>query len=358
VGRIVRSDPSTPGITRRRRGDGWTYRDPKGRTLHDERAVARIDALAIPPAWRRVWISPAERGHIQAIGLDASGRRQYVYLPAWVERRQAGKWERVVRFGRALPDVRAEVRSALARPEDSARSPEAALAWAVRLLDHALLRVGGIEYQRSNGTYGLCTLERRHVAVDGDRVTLRFVGKQSLRHEIHLHDAELAEAMGRVVGDGRGRTAPLVGWREHGRWHRVRPAQLNAWLAQRVEGATAKDFRSWHGTVLGAAALVFAERDGAARADAVREMATNVATVLGNTPAVARASYVHPAVVDAWLDGHDIAPAIDAATSLERVSRGELRDVAERAVLDLLDELTPRTMRGHARELLGIGSAA
>jgi DNA topoisomerase IB len=348
--RLVTSDPSTPGITRVRRGRGFSYVGPDGEPVRDDATLARIGALVIPPAWDDVWISPDERGHLQAIGVDAEGRRQYRYHDEFTARRAAAKWQRVEAFGRVLGDLRREVREATADPALAGRDQAAAVAWCVRMLDRSMLRVGIVEYERRNGTYGLCTLRRKHVDVDGGVTTLRFVGKHGKSHTVTIVDELLAEAL-EVVLEGRGREAPFLGWRDGRSWRPITSAQVNAWVSSRAAGSTAKDFRSWHGSVLAAAGLVFEQRlhPDLARAAIVPRVIAQVATVLGNTPAVTRSAYVHPAVLDNWLDGRDIGPAIDVLESFDDISRADMRDVAEHALLDLLDGRTPRTMRDHAR---------
>lgn len=351
--RLRRTDPATPGISRTRRGRGFSYAWPDGSPVDDLEVRRRIEALAIPPAWQDVWISVHENGHLQAVGTDQAGRRQYRYHPDFTARRAASKWERVERFGAQVDLLRDDAREVLRRSGDTIRSEAEAAAWAVRLLDRSLIRVGGIEYQRANGTYGLCTLQRRHVDVDGEIVSLCFVGKHGIRHTVTIVDRPLAESLEAML-DGRGQRAPLLGWREGRCWRTISPGRVNSYIATHVPGATAKDFRTWHASVLFAAGLAFEERRDPSRpcARLIRPVVEQVAGLLGNTPAVTRSSYIHPGITDRWLDGTDIGPALDVAVDYDDLSRPALRDVAERAVLDLLADRTVRTMRSHAREEL------
>lgn len=354
--RTRRSDPSQPGFGRRRAGRGFRYVDEHGAPLRDEATLERIEALVIPPAWQNVWISPDERGHIQAVGVDEAGRRQYRYHDAFAARRSAAKWQRVESFGAVLgAQLRPAVRELTADPSLGARDAEHAVGWCVRLLDRSLLRVGSLEYARRNGTYGLCTLRRRHVSIElgSGTLCLRFVGKHGRHHDVTIVDEGLATAID-VLLEGRGRDAPMLAWRDGRRWRCVTPARVNRFIAEHHPGSTAKDFRSWHGSVLAATGLAIEGRlhPEAPRESLVPRVVEQVAAVLGNTPAVTRSAYVHPGLLDRWMDGDDIGPAIAVAERVEDVSRPELRDVAERALLDLLAGYTDRTMRAHAREEL------
>ena len=289
------------GIRRRRAGPGWQYIGADGRTIRDHAVTSRIRALAIPPAWREVWISPSERGHIQATGRDARGRKQYRYHARFRAIRDAAKFDRMLAFARALPRVRGRV----ARDLGVAGLPrEKVLAALVRLLETTLIRVGNEEYARENRSFGLTTLRTTHCAVDGSAVEFRFRGKSGKDHVISVRDRRLAA----IVGDCRalpGR-ALFQYVDPRGRRRAVDSDDVNDYL-RRVTGRdfTAKDFRTWAATVLAAAAL--AKRDpGATNAEAKRQVKAAVDSVaerLGNTPAIARKSYVHPAVIEGYLDG-------------------------------------------------------
>ncbi|MBZ5735215.1 DNA topoisomerase IB [Nocardioides sp. TRM66260-LWL] len=332
--RLRRTSPDQPGWTRRRAGRGFSYRDADGGRLPDD-AVERIRALAIPPAWQDVWITPFPTGHLQAVGTDAAGRRQYLYHPAWRERRDAEKFERVQRLGRVLADARGRVLDDLGR---SGMPLERAAAAAVRLIDLGAFRIGNDVYADAHGSFGLTTLERRHVRRRHDALVFSFVGKSGVSHRIEIEDAGVVEAL-EVMRRRRTDDARLLGYRER-RWRALLPDLVNAYV-QETTGvqATAKDFRTWHGTVTAAVALARAADDPALRptvagrrravAGAMREVAAH----LGNTPALARSSYVDPRVITAFEQDRTIAAAV-------RRVRDEEPDVQqaawERATLRLL----------------------
>jgi DNA topoisomerase IB len=304
VARLRRSDPAQPGWTRRRSGRGFTYLDENGRRLADDQRE-RCAALAIPPAWAQVWICPWPHGHLQAVGTDDAGRRQYLYHPAWRERRDREKFDRVLAFGRSLPAARDQVSRELAR----AGMPRAkALAVAFRLLDLAGLRVGGESYAESSGAVGVATLRRDHVRTRGDRVLLRFTGKSGVQHDLELVDPVLADAV-RTLRRRRAAGEELLAWREGRAWRDITSTDVNAYVAEVTgTGATAKDFRTWQGTVRALAALAdqpAPDSDGERRR-AVAAAMRAAAEHLGNTPAVARSAYVDPRVVETFLDGEPL----------------------------------------------------
>lgn len=249
--RIHRVDPNRPGLTRRRHGRGFTYRDTRGRPLVDEETLDRIRRLAIPPAWRDVWICPDPLGHIQATGVDAAGRRQYRYHDVWRERRDRDKYRRIERFGARMPALRRRVGRDLGLeglPRDRV------LAGAIRLLDRSALRIGGEEYARTNGSFGLATLRRDHVRVDGPSIELRFNGKAGVEHAVGVRDRRLAGLIRELV-DQEG-SGELFGWRAEDGWRDVRTLDINDYLKAIVgEEHSAKDFRTWHATVLSASML-------------------------------------------------------------------------------------------------------
>lgn len=304
MARLRRTFPSQPGWTRRRAGRGFVYLDAGGERL-PEIEVERIRALVIPPAWREVWICPDERGHLQAVGLDDAGRKQYLYHPDWRAHRDRAKFERVRLLGAALPRTRRRVEADLAL---EGVPLERACAAATRLLDLGAFRIGNDVYADENGGFGLTSLERRHVRRRGDDLLFDFVGKSGVEHHAEISDAlvvTVLDEMRRRRGD-----QALLAFRDAGGWRRVTPALVNDYLREvtRLE-VTAKDFRTWHGTV--AAAVALAETGPAstktARARAVRQAMTAAADLLGNSPALARSAYVDPAVVDAYEDGHTIS---------------------------------------------------
>lgn len=299
--RLRRADPARPGWTRRRAGRGFTYLDEHGRRLSAEDAQ-RCRDLAIPPAWTDVWICPWPNGHLQAVGTDAAGRRQYLYHPQWRQRRDEAKFARVLQVGATLPAARATVAEHLALP---GMAKERALAVGFRILDLAGVRVGTEQYARERGTVGIATLRRDHVRVRGDAVRLRFPGKSGREHDIVLEDAPLAAAVRELQRRRRG-GPELLAWRDGDRWVDCSSSDLNDYVRQ-VTGweATAKDFRTWAATVRALAHLATCEPAGSttARTRQVAAAMRAVAEHLGNTPAVARASYVDPRLADRHLAG-------------------------------------------------------
>jgi DNA topoisomerase IB len=338
--RLHRVSPDGPGIGRVRRGRGFSYTAPGGSAVTDEETLERIRALAIPPAWNDVWICPDPRGHLQAAGTDAAGRRQYLYHERWRSRRDAEKFDRMLAFARRLPDIRSRVASDLERrdlPRDKA------LAVAVRLLDLALFRVGSESYARTNGSFGIATIRRDHVRVSDGSILFDFRAKSGQRRVQDVSDPVLLPIV-RTLKRRRDDNAELLAYRNGRGWRDIRSADVNGYVKELAgNGFSAKDFRTWHGTVLAAVALaaagvVPASPTGRRRriSDAVKE----VASALGNTPAVARASYVDPRLLDRYEEGFTIRG------TLERLGDGELtdpafRDAVEAAVLDLLDVPVP-----------------
>lgn len=321
-----------PGIRRHATRQGFDYRAPDGSQVADEPTIRRIQALAIPPAWTDVWICPDERGHVQATGRDARRRKQYRYHPRWREARDEAKYGRTVAFAKALPRLRRRVARDLARrglPRDKV------LAAVVRLLEGTLIRVGNDEYARANGSYGLTTLRDRHAAVAGERIAFRFRAKSGKTVEVKLRDRRLA----RIVAQCQ----DLPGQElfqyldDEGQVQDVGSDDVNAYLQDAAgEPFTAKDFRTWAGTVLAAMALREFEAAGSKTAANrnVRRAVEAVAQRLGNTPAVCRKCYVHPGVVQAYLDG-DLKDAMKRRVGAELSASGGL-DPCEREVLRLL----------------------
>ena len=290
-----------PGIRRRRAGKGFAYLLPDGGRVDDPETLARIRALAIPPAWTDVWICPVGNGHLQATGRDARGRKQYRYHSRWREVRDETKYERLGEFGRALSAIRRRVARDLSRP---GLPRERVLATVVRLMDTAYARVGNLAYAKENKSFGLTTLRDRHVEISGSVVRFEFVGKGGKVHTFDVEDPRLA----RIVR----RCRDLPGYDlfqyldEAGERRTIGSADVNGYL-QEVSGSdfTAKDFRTWAGTVLAASTLAgmgTPASDRAAKRNVVRAVEA-VAHSLGNTPAIARASYIHPEVIDVYLEG-------------------------------------------------------
>jgi len=290
-----------PGIIRRRRGKGFSYLKPDGSVLRDPSALGRIRRLAIPPAWTEVWICSSESGHIQAVGRDARGRKQYRYHEKWNHGAGRVKYERLLAFGNSLPDLRRRIRRDLAKP---GLPREKVLAAVVSLLERTLIRVGYDEYARTNRSYGLTTLRDRHALVKGKMVQFRFQGKSGKLHVIRLSDRQLA----RIVQECRNLPGEELFQYldEDGAKVDVTPAGVNAYLRENTgRDFTAKDFRTWAGSVLMIKALSELEPPQS-KGEASRNLKQAIAAVaglLGNTPAVCRKSYIHPAVMEAYAAG-------------------------------------------------------
>lgn len=327
------SDQS-PGLTRRRAGTGWHYFGPDGRRVSSAGEIARIDRLAIPPAWTDVWICPSPNGHLQATGRDQRGRKQYRYHADWRATRDATKYERMTAFARALPKIRRRVAADLKRP---GLGRDKVLAAMVRLLESTHIRVGNDEYARANKSYGLSTLRNRHVRVRGGRIAFDFTGKSGRRHAIDLRDPRLAGIVARLQ-DLPGQE--LFGFvTEDGRVVDVKSDDVNAYLRAAAGGDfSAKDFRTWAGTVLATLALAGAAATPEHRhtkkhlADVVKRVAER----LGNTPAVCRRCYIHPAVPEAYLAG-EVVPLVNGAGEVFS-PRATALGVAEKAVLAFLEK--------------------
>ncbi|HEX7289609.1 MAG TPA: DNA topoisomerase IB [Conexibacter sp.] len=340
--RTRRVDCSGPGIARVRRGRGFAYVDADGARVSDLAAIDRIRALAIPPAWRDVWICRDPQGHIQATGIDAAGRKQYLYHEAWRRRRDQAKFDAMVAFARALPALRRRVARDLARSRelDEAR----VLACAVRLLDVGLFRIGGEDYAAQNETYGLTTLLKTHVRVKPDGLLFDFPAKHGVRRLQLVEDPDVrpvVAALKRRRGGGR----ELLAWRTGRRWVDVKAEDVNAYLKEAAGGDfTAKDFRTWNATALCAVALARRAQQAGSRTSRrrlVKAAIDEVATFLGNTPAVARGSYVDPRVIDRFGEGLTVAAALAAEHNGieedEPVPEQNVSERVRRAVLDLID---------------------
>jgi DNA topoisomerase-1 len=298
---LVYSSDAEPGIGRRRAGRGFVYFAPGGKRITAPKELERIRGLAVPPAWEEVWISPDPDGHLQATGRDARGRKVYRYHPGYRELRDRAKFDRLAAFGDALEHIRQRVADDLARP---GLPPEKVLAAVVRLLERTMIRVGNEEYAQANRSYGLTTLRTRHARFDAGSLRFVFRGKSGRQHRVGLDDRRLA----RVVR----RCQELPGQRlfqyldEDGEQRAVTSSDVNAYLRDAAGiDVTAKDFRTWTGTLLAVSTLVGVKRPSSKRlaAQRLRSVIEVVADKLGNTVTVCRSSYVHPAVVDAWLDG-------------------------------------------------------
>ncbi|WP_309070123.1 DNA topoisomerase IB [Arthrobacter sp.] len=321
--RLRRSDCNKPGYTRRRHGKGFSYRDQHGEPLTPD-DLARIRELVIPPAWRDVWISPYPNGHIQAVGTDDAGRRQYIYHPAWREKKDREKFDRALNFGERLPSARRVITQHL-RSDGSGK--ERAFAAALRIVDSGALRIGSAQYAAENGSFGVTTLRVDHVTISGPLITLQFPGKSGQLWDTTIEDPDLAAALEPMMS--REDADTMLAYRmPDGSWHSVDASQLNEFLRQVTGGGfTAKDFRTWQATVV--ASMELARMDlGAtsrtARQKAVAATMRSVADHLGNTPAVARSSYVDPRIVDRFMSGEVIPVASYSAS--EKAVRELLND--------------------------------
>ena len=334
--RLRRADCAQPGLTRRRHGQGFAYLDADGRTVRDREILTRVKALAIPPAWQDVWICPHANGHLQAVGTDAAGRRQYLYHADWNTRRSQEKFDRMLGFARALPALRVSVAESL---EEPALGRDRVLACAVRLLDLGFFRVGGEEYADGNGSYGLATLEKRHVELlDQHRLVFDYVAKSGQRRLQGLVDPLVYDTAAELKRRRGGGTAFLA-YRD-ARWVDVRSVDINAFIKELAgPDYSAKDFRTWHATVLAAVGLGISTNAASktARKRAISRAVQEVALYLGNTPAVCRASYIDPRVVDHYLAGQTIARVLESPSWPREPDAPATQGPIEEAVLDLLD---------------------
>ena len=331
-GGLRHSADDQPGLARRGSGTGFTYRDADGATIRDDDVLDRIRRLAIPPAWTDVWICPWPNGHLQATGRDARGRKQYRYHARYRARREDAKFERLIAFAKALPAIREQVERDLGR---TGLPREKVVAAVVRLLELTLIRVGNDEYARLNRSFGLTTLRDRHARVDGTAITFRFRGKSGRNHEVGLRDRRLASVVRRCRDlPGQELFQYVDG---EGRPQDVASDDVNAYLGRIAPGITAKEFRTWAGTVLAYRALRALGKGSTDREKQRNVSAAIQATAdnLGNTAAVARQAYVHPAVVDAYFDGRIRAALVDAAEDTDEAPGATNAD-EERAVIALL----------------------
>jgi len=335
--RLRRADCSAPGIRRVRRGRGFSYLDDStDEPIEDVETLKRIRELAIPPAWQDVWICPWPNGHIQAVGTDTRGRKQYRYHDHWRELRDREKFDRMLEFGQALPHLRRVTDQHLRR-----RGPtrERVLAGAVRLLDRGFFRIGGEAYAEENDTYGLATMQRRHVRVEPrNLIVFDYVAKGGKRRVQSVVDPQVYRLVSELKRR-RGGGPDLLAYKEKGRWRDVVSSDVNAYIKDVAgEEFTAKDFRTWTATVLAAVGVAVsghAAASATARKRAISRTVEEVAHYLGNTPAVCRASYIDPRVFDHYAAGVTVADALDG---LGDVDFGEpaTQGAVEAAVIDLL----------------------
>jgi DNA topoisomerase-1 len=312
-----------PGYSRKSRGKEFDYFDTEKRPIRDEQRLLRIKRLAIPPAWTDVWVSASSNGHIQATGRDARRRKQYRYHDRWREVRDENKYDRIVIFAQALPRIRKRVARDFKRPD---LPREKVLATVVQLLERTFIRIGNEEYARQNKSFGLTTMQERHVQVKGATLRFRFRGKSGRYHEVDFTDRPIARIVSKLQ-DLPGQE--LFHYADdNGEIREVTSQDVNAYLRETTDDDfTAKDFRTWAGTVLAAIALEAQgkfETQKQAKAN-VRDAIAAVAKILGNTAAVCRKCYVHPAIIDNYLEGNSIAG----------IKSGDLR-ASENAVLKFL----------------------
>lgn len=346
--RLRRSDSSAPGITRRRRGRGFSYARPDGKPLTDEETLNRIRALAIPPAWSEVWICPWPNGHIQAVGTDAAGRRQYRYHDQWRTERDRAKFDRTADFGTALPKLRAQVDRDLKR-DGLQRSR--VLAAVVRLLDVGLFRIGGEEYADEHETFGVASLQKEHVKIRDGEMIFTYQAKGSIERVVEVRDDQVREVVA-ALRRRRSGGPNLFAYKQGRRWVDIHAHDVNDYI-KHVAGPefSAKDFRTWSGTVLAAAALAEYEPDAdlRVRRREVTEAVAEVAEHLGNTPAVSRSAYIDPRIVEQFEEGETIASHLKQPPGLEKLESrlkhgGRAYRAVEEAVIDLVGDDAP-----HAR---------
>jgi DNA topoisomerase-1 len=333
-----------PGIRRIRRGSSFRYVTAEGRTIRDAGEIRRIRALVIPPAWTDVWICPNPRGHLQAVGRDARGRKQYRYHPKWRLVRDETKYHRLIGFAQALPSIRDRAARDLRSPR---LTREKVLAAVVQLLEKTLIRVGNDEYARDNRSFGLTTLRDGHVSVNRGKVRFSFRGKSGVAHDIQLDDRRLARTI-KACRDIPGYDL-FQYLDEGGERHTIGSADVNAYLKEITgEDYTSKDFRTWAGTVLAAQTLQEFEKFGS-DSEAKRNIVSAVESVakrLGNTKAVCRRCYIHPAILEAYIDGSMVKMLADRARREPRKTSDLSR--AEAAVLSFLQRRLTREARAKA----------
>jgi DNA topoisomerase IB len=348
VTRLRRISCSAPGLTRRRRGKGFSYVDAAGNPVTDEATLARISALVIPPAWQDVWICPISNGHVQATGVDAKGRRQYRYHDAWRLQRDLVKHDRVLEFGARLPAARERLLEHLRSTDALTR--DRVLACAVRLIDLGFFRIGGEQYAEENGSYGLATLRKDHVRITRDgQVELEFLGKSGKLWHRAVAEPEVLEVV-RALKRRRGGGPELLAYKQGDTWVDIKSGDINTFLRDVTGGdATAKDFRTWSATVLAAIGLAVSTHADTptARKRAVTRVVKEVAEKMGNTPAVCRASYIDPRIIDLYDDGVTISRDLDSLGADASYGEPAFQGAIEAAVLGLLrDDAAEQRLAG------------
>ena len=336
--RLRRVDCAARGITRRRRGRGFEYLDCDGSRVDDLTTLQRIKDLGIPPAWTDVWICPFPNGHLQAVGIDSAGRKQYLYHEDWRRRRDQEKFDHMLEFARSLPKVRHLTNEHLM---EDGLSRERVLACAVRLLDRGFFRIGGETYAETNETFGLATMRKEHVKLADRMVIFEYLAKSKKERFLSLVDEDVFDVV-TALKRRRGGGDELLAYKVGNEWRDVRSMEINAYLKEISGGDySAKDFRTWHGTVLAAVALAvsteaFGTKTGRKRA--VSRAIQEASHYLGNTPAVCRKSYVDPRVIDRYEAGVTIAGVLEELGEVEAFGEPALQGMVEEAVLDLIEE--------------------
>lgn len=345
---VLEVDCNGPGIRRRRAGRGFTYLDEDGQRVADDEVVERIRSLAIPPAWEDVWICTDPTGHIQATGTDAKGRRQYRYHDEWRAERDREKHDRILRFAKRLPELRAQVTADLAL---DGMPRERVLACAVRLLELGFFRIGGEAYAAENGNFGLATLRKEHVRVRGDSLVFDYDAKSGQKRLCEVVDPDVREVVTTLRRRRSPATEELLAYRDPDRgWVDVKSTDINEYVQEHLgDGFSAKDFRTWVGTVLAAAGL--AAQDPAdsetARRRTVAGVVKDVAEHLGNTPAVARSAYIDPLVVERFEADDTVAEVLEG---LDEDDLGQgVPEELEQAVLELIDRARRQARRRSRR---------
>jgi DNA topoisomerase IB len=337
--RLKRIDCSTPGIARRKAGRGFTTLDQNRNTVTDKATLARIAALVIPPAWTDVWICPLPHGHIQAVGIDVKGRKQYRYHDAWRLRRDAEKFDHMLEFAAALPAIRK--RTALDLANDGL-GRERVLACAVRLLDIGFFRIGTEGYAEENETYGLATMRKKHVKVHGDEITFDYTAKSGKRRIQSVADPDVVEVVTELKERSGGGHELLAWVDDDGNWCDVKSGDINAYIKACSGGDfTAKDFRTWSATVLAAVALAVSSqvaRSESGRKRAIARAMKEVSEYLGNTPAVCRSSYVDPRIIDRYTANMTVMEALACLDEESGLGGLHTHGAIEEAVLDLLSD--------------------
>jgi DNA topoisomerase I len=339
VPRLRRVDCSDAGIVRRKRGRGFAYyfADTDER-VSDPDMLAHIRDLVIPPAWKDVWVCPYTNGHIQAVGTDAAGRKQYIYHPQWRARRDQQKFDRMLDFARSLPRMRTACTRHLER---ETLDRERVLACATRLLDHGFFRIGTESYAEKNQTYGLATMEKRHVRLKGDIIIFDYAAKGNRRRVQSIVEPLVYEVVA-ALKKRRGGSQELLAYKNGRVWVDVRSSDINDYIREVTGGDfTAKDFRTWNATVLAAVAVAVsgeAAKSRTARKRAISRAVQEVGHYLGNTPAVCRASYIDPRVFDRYRSGWTIHGALEAMGANAAFGEPSIQGVIEEAVIDLLED--------------------